>query len=314
MDRSLSLVIVLLLAPLAGCLTAPGADSPFGGDDAGATDVAPGTFTANVTETDATCKSGTQRPCAARDVLVAGAINIARLPVSLDTWAGGVNVIGGPAGAWSLLAHLEAEGATADEARENLERLSLEWTIDEDGKDVLRAVVVRSTANGVQLPVSTGTTEFQARGVLTLIIPQNIVLDLAAKTQSGGIDVERVRTEGLVLSTQSGGIDIDASVTDVDAKTQSGGVDAILRPTGSGEVRLKTQSGGVDAVLIEDVRIGYKIEASTQSGGVDIRMEDGEAKGEKNHKTFETNGYASRAVKVELTAETQSGGVSIRGG
>lgn len=299
---------------LAGCIAPPSLEpQDTTVEPAGTTDVPLGTMTVGETNETAECfNDDNDQACRAKEVLLDGAMNLESLDVQLLAM-NGVNVAGGPAGAWSLLVHMEATGASDSDAQENLDRMRLDWTHEEDGEHVLHARVVFEPAGLVPIPniVSIGETTPQMRSRMTLVIPSDTLATLDLETTSGGIDINGLRTDGITATTTSGGIGIQADVTSVTASTTSGGIEAALVPTAAGTIKLSTTSGGVEVTIPEGRRYGYEIDASANSGGVEIDLQDGVVNGDKNHKTFSTDGFSTRSIRTTMDLDTSSGGVDV---
>ncbi|MEA3200653.1 MAG: putative adhesin [Thermoplasmata archaeon] len=245
--------------------------------------------------------------CAVRTITVTGTIQgIARLPVDLSTFSGPIQVDEANDGSWSLVAVLKARGTTPDEANANLAAIDFRWSHETAGAHEIRA---RAKMNQSQ--------DAGYAAALALKVPRSVAMELSASDGSGAITVTGGATTSLSLSTGSGSIGAKTSIVDATLHTGSGSVDATLTPTASGDVSVSTGSGKVSLRLPEDAQHGYALTASTGSGGITIGLKDGMTSacppsGPCDHRTFETSGYASRAIRAGVSLSTGSGAVDVQ--
>ncbi len=251
--------------------------------------------------TTAPCQSGVQVPpsstvCAKRTIVIGGAIDgLKDLPVTLSTFAGGIDVTGGADDAWTLTTVLGARGADEASAVSNLENIEHTWSHVEGAGHHLKASAKKKNEG----------TNNQETALLQLTIPRTLELFLTAVTSSGGVDASDLKVSQANLQTSSGGVGaskidavwlylssssggIDASdivAQELEATTSSGGVfvsgtiDTVRATTSSGgidadlvsaDVQLHASSGGVSAKLTPSATGSFSL--MTTSGGIDLEM------------------------------------------
>ena len=251
--------------------------------------------------TTAPCQTGIQIPpqdsvCAKRTIVIAGTLDgLKDLPVTLQTFAGGVDVQGGPDGEWTLNVVLGARGEDAADATSNLDNIQFTWSHEEGTGHHLRAEARKKEPS----------TNNQETALLQLTIPRSLELFLVAETSSGGVDASDIKVSQAKLTTSSGGIDaskidgvwlylatssggvdatdivaqrleassssggvsVSGTIDDVSAETSSGGIEADLV---SANVRLMASSGGISAKLVPSATGAFTLH--TTSGGIDLEL------------------------------------------
>lgn len=247
------------------------------------------------------CQTGVQVPpsstvCAKRTIVIGGAIDgLKDLPVTLSTFAGGIDVNGGADDAWILTIVLGARGSDEATAVRNLENIEHKWSHVEGNGHHLKASAKKKNEG----------TNNQETAYLQLTIPRSLELFLTAmtssggvdatdltvsqanlQTSSGGVDASKINAVWLYLSSSSGGIDAtDIVAEELEATTSSGGVsvsgtiDHVRATTSSGgidadlvsaDVQLHASSGGVSAKITPSASGSFSL--LTNSGGVDLEM------------------------------------------
>lgn len=277
------------------------------------------------------CQTGIMIPpqetvCAKRTIVIAGTLDgLKDLPVTLQTFAGGVDVQGGPDGEWSLNVVLGARGADETSAINNLDNIEFTWSHVEGSGHHLQAEARKKEPS----------TNNQESALLQLTIPRSLELFLTAETSSGGVDASDIKVSQGKLVTSSGGIDaskIDAvwlylatssggvDATDIvaqelEAKSSSGGVsvsgtiDHVSAETSSGgveadlvssTVRLMASSGGISAKLVPSASGSFTLH--TTSGGIDLELPEEARYGYSVDATA-----SSGSVEIDLEDGTTTG-------
>lgn len=311
MPRTPLLTLLLLLAPLAGCI-----DVPQDRDGASwAADVEPPAqriqgMTAEESHEDEVgrCEGGNvQVPpapyCATRVLTVTGRVGVERLPVELLSTNGGVTLTASQGDAWSFVATVKVRALTEEDARRGLDT-AWSWSHEDgEGGHRLRA----APEPGVPLlgPSLVGA-QYQ------VALPAWILLDLRAETTNGGVDLQWGEAGRVEVRTTNGAVALHGRAADVSASTTNGGIGALLRATKTGAWSFATTNGGILVEAPEEARQGYDVDAQTTNGRIDIRFEDGEHRAEdRRHHAFRTRGFEARAVQTTLTAQTTNGGIQI---
>jgi Putative adhesin len=308
--RALLVTAVLLL--MAGCIAPPEPPTSSTTTTAG-----PEEMTAKETRdqsaalcTDGIDLSNDNRFCATRTITVDGTISgIGKLEVDVGTFNGGVAFAPAPEGQWGFTATLKARGATAEDALANLDDIQFEWSHVSGSAHFLHALAKKEgSGNGYA-------------AAFDVTLPPSITYVLAAQTSNGVVKVAGLRTDSLSAQTSNGMVDVDAAVTNVQLATSNGEIHAKLDPVGSGRLTLTTSNGRVDLALPEDARRGYEVEGTTSNGEVEIRLRDGRVgdcpQGSQyytppcSHRTFQTSGFAGRAVQSRVVVTTSNGDVAV---
>lgn len=322
---ALRIVALLLVVSLSGCVVSEdGADqspvtggSPPSGSNAGSAALhgTPKRTEGGVTVT----RQGDQYVATKTVTFTNDFGGAAGAVVELTTKAGGIDVESGSGGGYRIVATLRSHASTDAAARNGLERLSVTHS-DKLGSNLALATTVHfpSNANGLS-------------GGISASFPTAPAYRLDLDTNSGGIDVADLRGPLVDAQTSSGGIDLDGTFDvvkarassggislrgkagDVDAVTGSGGVDGELAPLRTGTWHFEAGSGGVE-VGLERGNAGFDVEARATSGSVDVDMRSTEEVGSQSakHVHVRTTNFSSASMKVTVTAETGSGGVSVR--
>jgi prepilin-type processing-associated H-X9-DG protein len=313
MPRVLLPVLLLLLAPLAGCIDVPRPDDR---DDAASWAAAAEPpaeriqgMTADETHEDSVgrCEgNGISVPprayCAQRVLTATGRIGVDRLPVELFGGNGAITLTTGAGDAWSLTATVKTRGLTEDEARRALDE---DWSWShEDGQGGHR---LRAAPTGA-VPLLVGS---RVEGTVYVVsLPAWVVLDLKAETTNGAIVLDWGDAERVDVSTTNGAVVLHGRAADAHASTTNGGIEADLRATASGAWSLSTTNGGIRLGAPEDARRGYDLDATTTNGRINILLLDGHVDAQsRTRQTFRTEGYDARAIQTTVKLETTTGGI-----
>lgn len=329
---------------IAGCLEPLAADEPTRSTSASSTaEAGVGNMTAqNATQTRVeSCPAGSvgEPFCATRNHWIYGTIEMAKLPVSLSTFAGTMTVRGGSGSGWNLTVTITARGATAPEAQANLANVVFSWSHQEGNLHALR-----STASLRQ-----GGQSHQEQASFLLTMPASVVLSLRASSSSGtvsasafqadplnlwsasgtvraediiatvarlesasgSVETRRLKADDVTLDTASGRVDAQGEFGAAVLRSSSGSVSANLRPFLNATWTFSSASGSVTVKAPEEARFGYSVSASTTSGRAAIAFKDGSLSGSEKNRKFETHGFSGRAVRTTLTASSASGNVDV---
>lgn len=309
---------------LAGCIQAPGEETPASTHDEVAASNLPDApappadridgMTAKETTQDkvAPCPDGAlSLPpggwCAERTLHVEGRIGLDTLPiVELESVNGNVEIKQGAGDAWSFLAVVKTRGLTEDEARRALDEA---WTWShEDGQGGHH--IKAGPRDDVPLM---GSRVVGAQYVL--VLPGWVHLDdVQVETTNGNLDVTGFRMKTLTLETTNGNVVAAGRADNVDLETTNGNVKAVLLPIEGGSWSLETTNGGIHLIASEHLTRGYDVDAETTNGNIQIQLTQGTVKDvDRNHKTFRTDGYDTRTIKTEISLETTNGGITVVG-
>lgn len=345
MHRVLAIVFLIVSA---GCITLP-----EDADGATQTPLPPqrdGSMTAKESVEDsgpAPCRDrGISLPnapvsCITRTTTVAGDMELVSLPVALAASWADITVAAGRDDSWSLRLVVESAAATAEEARAQLDRVTLAWRYEVPQGYALQAEVKTEGNRGVD----------GVSADLVLVLPPSVVYGLDVVTSSGDIDVgglqvhtgsiiassgdvlvTGVRGESLNVQTSSGDsvlrklavravsvgassgdLDIEAEGATLTVMTSSGDVQGSFLTTSTGSVQVGTNSGDIDLALAESSERGYRLSAVTSSGDIEIGLKDGKSSSsnEGRQASFESDRYGQRAIRTEASFSSSSGDIDI---
>lgn len=310
------LALLLLLAPLAGCLEPPTGDDP-GADVPTANYEAPADrydgMSADETHEDTVSRcdqDGIQVPpatwCGTRVVTVTGRIGLDQLPVDLLSVNGAITVSHAVGDAWSLVATLKTRGLTEDQARQALDD-TWSWSHeDADGRHHLNA------APTLGAPLAEGRLSSVHYAVT---LPAWLHLpDARLETTNGAISLAHYKMDKLAARTTNGAITASAWIGDADIKTTNGAITANLVATRSGAWSLDTTNGAITLIASEHTTRGFDLDARTTNGRITIDLSQGKiVEDEKSHKRFVTDNYDARAIQIVGKIKTTNGAISVTG-
>lgn len=346
-NRPIAIVLAVASLLAAGCIQAP--------EDLDSASAEPqplpdqeGTMTGEETteESSSLClgSSGVSLPdlpvyCAKRTVTVTGEMTLSSLPVAVSTGFADVALVTGEEGTWSLVAEIEAAGATEDIARANLAAIGLAWSIGPAGEHFLEI-----------LQDSDETSFSSQRATILVTLPASPLYDVAVSTSSGDAAVAGFDAESLVLSSSSGdlvaegveatalsmstssgdvglkgeafSVSLDSSSGDIAAEvdaaqlvasTSSGDIGADVRTIRDGAIALDSSSGDIVLKLVEDDERGYDLVADTSSGDIQIELQDGDldTNEDGDEAAFVTDGYSRREIRTSIAIDTSSGDIAV---
>lgn len=313
MPRTPLLALLLLLAPLAGCIDVPrdrdGASASFSPAAAPPEDRIQG-MTAEETRQDTAgpCKDdGITVPpgasCAQRVLTVTGRIGVDRLPVELLGGNGAITLAPSAGDSWTFVATIKTRGLTEEDARRGLDA-AWSWSHEDgQGGHHLKA----APTGGVPLLGATVVgTQYE------VMLPTWVLLDLRAETTNGAIALQWGAAERVVARTTNGALVLHGRAADVDASTTNGAIEADLEATKSGAWSFHTTNGALVVLAPEAPRQGYDVDAQTTNGRIEILLQDGDHREQdRRHHTFRTDGYDGRNVQTSVTADTTNGGITV---
>lgn len=312
MRRSI-LPTLLILALLAGCISPDQTQAPAGVR----TPNTGGQMTATEKRTDSAtiCTDGgsltkSQTFCATRTIAVSGTISgIPKMDVDVSSFNGDVAIHTASADQWGFVATLHATGATADEAKKNLDNIQFSWSHENGGTHFIQAQAKKDgEGSGYSAAFDVG-------------LPTGITYVLVGTTTNGDVTLTDLATDGLSLRTTNGHVSASADVTQVQLSTTNGDVAAKLRPTGPGRLTGSSTNGNVRLEVPEDAQHGYDAKLTTTNGHVDVQMKDGQ-KGDCptgsqyytppcTERTFRSSNYDTRGIRSLVTVTTTNGDVTL---
>ncbi|RLG50480.1 MAG: hypothetical protein DRN96_07600 [Thermoproteota archaeon] len=132
------------------------------------------------------------------------------------------------------------------------------------------------------------------------------------ETTSGSIRVVGGMLEHVEAKAISGDIRVEGFASRIAASTTSGDIRVRLKPAGDCVCELKAVSGDIDVQIAGDHSVGCKVRLETMSGS--LRADVPQMRltvDESRRKVGETAGFDDKPIKVEVSAETTSGSISV---
>jgi hypothetical protein len=250
--------------------------------------------------------------------------------VSLDSFNGAVSVQASRDGGYQFKADLYGRGATEDQARQALDRLTLDASDDLAAGILTLSFALKSAplASGgpLPLPVTLGASSNNG-GSFALVVPPQPSHDLTVDSSNGRLTVDGLHGPSLKASTSNGGVtvggafgtlDADTSngginlagtFNDVQADSSNGGIDADLRFTRGGKVDLSTSNGGID-VRVPASGAAYDVTGDTSNGDVEIRL-GGSHIDSDDHATYRSPGWETASVQVTIGLSSSNAGITV---
>lgn len=267
---------------------------------------------------------------ASRVVTISGLLTLDELVVDLEATNGDVEVRTHDETAYALVANLTGYGATPDQARENRDEMTFDWDAGQPGD---RQLVGHVEHDGDETSASTVGEADRKKARLTLVVPEDVRLSLAADSTNGVVDVRDVLASALVLDSTNGGVtvaetrsadvEIDTTNAPVDAtiagtddvmlSSTNGDVTARITPGDDGSIQADSTNGAVDLSVPETAAQGYDATASATNGQASIGLEDGEKRSSDDGQTvrFRTHGFEERETRTSILASTTNGQAHI---
>lgn len=320
MSRAPLLALVLLLAPLAGCLEPPTrngdeeeGDEPIQRGDYEPPAVRIDGMTADERHEDKVerCdQDGVQVPpaawCATRVVTVVGRIGLDALPVDLRSVNGAISLSHSVGDAWGMVATLKTRGVTEEQARRALDDA---WTWsheDADGAHRLHA------APRPSVPLAEGSL---ASVHYLVTLPAWLHLpEVHAASTNGAIALGHYKIDKLVARTTNGAVTASARIGDADLETTNGAIQANLVAARSGAWNVRTTNGAITLIASEHATRGFDLDARTTNGRIHIGLSQGEiVEEERNHKRFVTDGFDRRDIQIVGKIQTTNGAITVEG-
>lgn len=224
--------------------------------------------------------------CATRSVLVEGNLtDLPALSVLLESFSGTLSVTTAEENVWSLEATMRSGGMSSSQARDNLDKITFQWSyLAEDGY----ALVATATSEDTNVAA-------RHEASLALVLPAAVAPSLEAEVSAGRVLVDSLAGGSILATVPSGSIYVSDSVVDkANVTTGSGSVyitnltaQSVGAEAGRGSINaddvtadlteLRTSSGsvygnirGVDAVLGSSSGSVYASFVPTASGALTI--------------------------------------------
>lgn len=259
----------------------------------------------------------------------------AQADVTVDTGNGNVGTCRRDGG-YVFKVYAYARGASEQEARDNLDRVSVSHsdtlaagTLTLDTSATLTAI----DDPGLPVPLpGTGTDNVEWGATVLAGLPASADYTFDLGTSNGVVEATGFsgssatldssngevaldgRWDEATLDTSNGYVVVDGDFGGLDASTSNGGIVADLDSRRSADVTLDTSNGEIDVHLRASGAAGYDLSGDATNGEVEISVAGTQPVGTQTDesKHYQTPDYDSRAVQISVQADTSNGGVSIR--
>lgn len=233
-------------------------------------------------------------------------------PATLDlcTNVGDVEITPSSDGEYRVQAVITNDGPGADEA-----------------VDRTRVTVAMTEANG-RLHIAADQPHqvnaqrwFESRSTrvdIELQVPPGHAHALDVRTDVGDITLAALAFGELDLVTDVGDVDGQGISLEgpLEARTDVGDIDLALASVATATYELRTDVGDIDLALPSTEDTGYDVEASADVGGVDVAIGPTEhrshdSSGASEETTARSEGYAEKAHRVRIDAQSDVGSIEI---
>lgn len=240
-----------------------------------------------------------------------------RAQVVLSTANGGIDAVAAGDG-YQVVARLEGRGGSEEEARRNLDGLTVDHQDRTEDVRTLRTQVKAADWQDKQaslearydapdlrrLDASTTNGGVSATGFT------GDTVELG--TTNGGVACSDLAVRSLRAVTTNGGIDCQAVADDVDAQATNAGIDLDLEARASGSWTAATTNGGVHLKTPEDGSRGHDVTGHATNGRVEFRFQETEPVGDQSdrHRHERTQGFEDRDIQTVVDLSATNGGVT----
>jgi len=215
--------------------------------------------------------------------------------VEVSNINGKIEVTPGQGNAVEIIAKKIGRGASAEAAKQALERISI---VDSTSGGVIKVETKVDRSGGGLFNHSAGQVEY------TVHVPASA--ELKVTTVNGGVEITGVNGR-ITAETTNGGVRARDIGGPIEASTTNGGVDVDLTAVAADGVRLECTNGGVKLRLPADAKA--TISARVSNGGIDTEGVTLQTRGESSRRRLDAdmNGGGPR-IQLEGT----NGGITIR--
>jgi DUF4097 and DUF4098 domain-containing protein YvlB len=242
------------------------------------------------------------------------------MDLDIDSVNGGINVYSwsGDNIRWEV--EVKAKGDTNAEAEER---------IDEFEYDLTNELVSGVQEISMSFPLTASEWNLYAV-IIDVYIPTSLESNYYLSTTNGEITLNDLTCNIVDLGTTNGAITLDSvTATSIEAQTTNGvvqgsittessdmgttngAIDISLSQT-SGVHEFSTTNGVIEINAPTGLEVGYKVNFDTNIGALDINLPDMDYEVDTvRTKIGETNGYSSKPVQIEISAETSIGGIEV---
>lgn len=256
-----------------------------------------------------------------------GEITLDTLGITLATVNGPINVTTDTGSSWKLVAHLTGYGSSQEEAQDQLDRLTFNWSIGTPTAPELRATIQQEGANQTQDNLGS-----RAEASLDLVIPEDLLPTLTATNVNGAVTIEGLQASELTVTAVNGRLHVRETqarvltatsangLVDVDVEgthtatlsSTNGAIAATVRPGDTGRLQASSVNGGVSVHVPETASYGYDADATSVNGLAGITLQDGQGdRSGPGEASFRTDGYEDRKIRTTVTVGSTNGGAHL---
>jgi Toastrack DUF4097 len=242
------------------------------------------------------------------------------MALNIDSVNGGIEVVTWTGDAVKFDIEVKARGDSTSDAEDNI--------VDFD-YDLSSEVSAGVQEVSLSFPLS-GADWIKYSVNIDVFVPTGLSIDYDLETTNGGITLNDLTAGTISLDTTNGGLilsDIEADLINAHTTngairgtittpestfdTTNGAIDITIIET-SGQHAFSTTNGAIDLTLPTGSDIGHKVNIDTSIGAVDVNLPNMDYSVDRTRsKIGETNGYSSKTVQIEVSADTTIGGIEV---
>lgn len=217
---------------------------------------------------------------------------------------------------------IRAKGSSTADAESNLEDFKYDFSSNVNGGEQEIALNFPLSSptlwNTFSVSISVNVPEDKMNMILidttngAISVSDLEIPELNLDTTNGAIRLSNIQTSIITVHTTNGGISGTVSSDTGVFDTTNGAIDLDLDPK-SGSYNFDTTNGSIELDLPSGSDVGYLINLDTSVGSIDVNLPNIDyTVNRSREKVGETEGYDSKAVQIEVFAETTIGGIELK--
>lgn len=258
---------------------------------------------------------------ATEDIPLSAPIEAGTVNLSVESVNGAVEVSPWTGDTVKIDLEVKAKGTSDADAEENLEdfRYDLSSEVSGGEQDIV-----------LTFPMSSASLWSTYSVFIQVFVPETGLDMIEVDLTNGAITIDDLEISALNLDTTNGAIRLsDIQTTSITAHSTNGQISGTLSSAGgtfsttngaididldaqSGAYNFDTTNGSIDINLPSGSDIGYNINLDTSIGSIDVNLPNMDyTVNRSREKVGETVGYDSKAVQIEIDADTTIGGIEL---
>ncbi|MDD5502324.1 MAG: hypothetical protein PHH26_02540 [Candidatus Thermoplasmatota archaeon] len=234
--------------------------------------------------------------------------------LGLDTVNGGILVQAWNEGGYKTVANLEGMGDTEQQAKNNLESLTVTHSDELSGGRIsLKTAVDVENSLGI-LPIDIFGNDWQNKcATISACVPQSAFYTVDASTTNGDVAATTsLRGEKFTARTTNGAAICSGGFNSLDISTTNGAIEVEIASAASGAYNLETTNGAISMRVKNNGDYGYDVSCKTTNGMLTIYLSNTETIEESDtSKHVRTEYYGSREIQIKATLNTTNGAIYV---